>query len=283
MVKIKAPIITENHAFTDTAWDVPSKQDYIRNPSEEDWLEWIRSKRPTEKLKVQDQWQTPACTFYSAYHVINAYNILEDERQGQERPQIDPAIPRAEFCRWRWYSNSGYSIQWAANKAKKAGKIKWWATIPQYEPIESKIAKMKKALDMGYFINTGSSNGDWTKTKLERKYIVRTDGRFVWHARSIVDYDDEWFIALNSWWPYWCDKWYFHVPFDVVDKIYSALVIIDADDSWYFEKLKGKSKAMNLVRSLKSMYEFLPAKRQEISHNMADYLRTFYWFTDEEL
>jgi hypothetical protein len=36
MVKIKAPIITENHAFTDTAWDVPSKQDYIRDPKEED-------------------------------------------------------------------------------------------------------------------------------------------------------------------------------------------------------------------------------------------------------
>jgi hypothetical protein len=142
---------------------------------------------------------------------------------------------------------------------------------------------MKRALDMWYFMNTGSSNGDRTKTKLERKYIVRTDGRFVWHAFSIIDYDDKWFIAINSWWPLWCDKGYFHVPFDVVDKIYSCLVIIDFDDSGYFARLKDRSKAMDLVRSLKSMYESLPAQRQEITHNYADYLRTYYGFTDNDL
>jgi len=95
--------ITENHAFTDTAWDIPSKFDYLRDVEEE--VSGIANKRPKIKLKVQDQKQTPACTFFSAYHVINAYNILEDERQGQDRPQIDPAIPWAEFCRDRGYSN----------------------------------------------------------------------------------------------------------------------------------------------------------------------------------
>jgi hypothetical protein len=68
----------ETKEITDDCLDNPTKQDYQREP-EEEVLNGINSKRPKEKVIVQDQKATPACTYYSAYHVINGYNILEDE------------------------------------------------------------------------------------------------------------------------------------------------------------------------------------------------------------
>lgn len=272
----------EAHAFTDTAWDIPSKNDYQWDIDSELSESFPRA-RPFDELIVQNQGQSKACTFYSAYHVINWYNILEDRKMGEKRPQIDPWLPWAEFCRERWYSNMGYSIQWAADKAKKANKIQWRATISNQLPVEEQIIKMKQALDMGYFINTWSSNWNRAKTKLSHIYTIREDGQFVWHAWSIVSYDENWWIAINSRWPTWCEKGYFHVPRDCTDKIYNKIVPIDFDDSWAFEKIKNKSKAMNLVRALKALYEWLPAQRQEISHNFANYLRTFYGFSDNDL
>jgi hypothetical protein len=268
------------HQFTDTCWDAPTKQDYLWNPPEE--LAWLHSKRPKDKVIVQNQLSTPACTFFSTYHVVNWNNVLEDERNGATRQQIDPMIPRNDFCRKRWYWNAGYSIQWALQEAKVAQKITGWASIPTELPVDQQILKINQALDMGYFICTGSANGDWAKTQITHNYTVN-GGQFVGHAFCIVDRDDNWYLALNSWWPTWCEWWYFHIPRNVVDKLYSKLVVIDYDDSGYFQKLKDKSKAMTLVRDLKSLYGDLPAHWQEVSHSLADYLRTYYWFNDTDL
>lgn len=263
--------------------DIPSRHDYIWNPSDE--FAGIKSAWPTDKVKVWDQGSTPACTFFSIYQLINGYNLLEDDIHEWERPQIDPIVPWNLFCTERKNFTSWYSIQWAAQKAKVAGKIEWWSTIPSTLLLDEQIKRMKKALDMTYFISTGSSNGDWTKTKKTKVYTLRTDGKFVGHGWSIVDYDDSKssFIALNSRGPLRANKGYFYVPFNLVGSIYSKLVIVDKDDSWYFQKLKDRSKAMELVRDLKAMYSVLPVVQQLAAAAMADYLRATYAFTDADL
>jgi len=264
-------------------FDNPTSTDY--KFEENDELAGINSKRPKEKVQVQDQERTPACTFYSAYHVINGYNLLEDERQGVDRPQIDPLIPWNAFCKARGYYDKGYTIQWAATEAKKAGKIIWWTSIGNELTNDVQVEKMKKALDMWYFLNTGSGNGDRQTTGSTWTYTLRTDGQFVGHAWSIVDYDSKGFIAINSWGIRGKEQGYFHVPFNLVDKIYSKLCIIDKDDSLYFERIKEKSQAMETVRQLKKTYSLslLSQSSRDMCGKIATELRNTYWFTDKDL
>lgn len=273
----------EKIIIPNACFDNPTKQDYIWNPPEE--LNGINSKRPKDKVTVQDQKQTPACTFYSAYHVINGYNILEDERQGVNRPQIDPLIPRNIFCKERGYSNKGYDIQWAAQKAKDAGKIQGWGSIPASLPNQDQVDRMKRTLDAGYFMNCWSSNGDWHTTGVTGVYTLRTDGKFVGHAWSIIDYDNsKGFLCINSRWIWGQEKGYFWLPFNLVDKVYSKLAIIDKDDSWYFAKLKERSQAMDAVRALKKTYALtIPQADKDMCAKLATELRTIYGFTDKDL
>ena len=264
-------------------FDNPTQSDY--KFEWEDMLSGINSKRPKDKIKVQDQKQTPACTFYSAYHVINGYNLLEDERQGIDRPQIDPLVPRNEFCKYRGNYTMWYSIQWAATEAKKAGKIIGRLSIGNELSNDVQVEKMKKALDSWYFMNTGSSNGDRQTTGSTGTYTLRTDTKFVWHARSIIDYDTKWFIAINSRGIRWKELWYFHVPFNLVDKLYSKLVIMDTDDSWYFQRIKERSQAMDAVRQLKKIYalSLLSSSSKDMCGKIATELRNIYGFTDKDL
>lgn len=265
-------------------FDNPIKTDYKFEIKEE--LCWIRSKRPKDKVIVQNQEDTPACTFYSEYHTINWYNILEDERNWISRQQINPREPRNKFCKARWYYDRWYNIQWAATEAKKEWMIVWWSTISNDIQKNEQIEKMKKALDMWFFINTGSANWDRSIIKKTWIYTTRKDNVFVWHAWSIVDYNEtkKCFIAINSRGIRWKEKWYFYVPYDLVDKIYSKLVIIDKDDSWYFEKIKNKSKAMEWVRQLKKIYELdIPQLNKDMCWKIATELRNTYLFTDKDL
>ena len=266
-------------------FDNPTQSDYVFEW--EDELAGINSKRPKEKVKVQDQWQTPACTFYSAYHVINGYNILEDERQGIDRPQIDPINPRNEFCKARWYYDRGYTIQWAATEAKKAGKITGWTTILTSTEKNKQIEQMKKALDMWYFINTGSANWDRAKTKKTGIYTLRKDNKFVWHAWSIVDYDEskKCFIAINSRGLRGKEKWYFYVPYDLVDKIYSKLVIIDKSDNDFFLKIKSKAKAIEIIRNARKLYEISDSKTKSFLEKawISKFLMDNYWIKETEI
>lgn len=273
-------IITPNACF-----DNPTVQDYIWNPPEE--LNGINSKRPKDKVIVQDQKKTPACTFYSEYHVVNWYNLLEDERQGIDRPQIDPLVPRNKFCAERGYYNKWYDIQWAATKAKQAGVIEWWATIDKKLSNDVQVAKMKQALDMWYFMNCWSSNGDWWKTGKTGVYTLRTDDKFVGHAWSIVDYDEtkKSFLCINSRGIRGKEKWYFWLPFNLVDKVYSKLVIIDKSDDWYFQKLKSKSKAITLIRDARSLYDSADNDTKLFLEKagISKFLMGNYWIKESEI
>lgn len=269
--------------FTDVCWDNPTKQDYLFTPPSE-YGEWDPQRRPRGRVIVWDQWNSPACVWYSGIHIVNWYNILEDDRLWSTREQINPWGIWIDFCKERWYSDKWTSIQDMANYLKRKWLIQWRTQIPNHIWLEKVIDNMKKAIDMWYFLHTGSSNWDWTKTRINKKYTLRTDRKFVWHGFSIVDYDNTGFIAINSRWPDWCDSWYFHIPFELSDKLYSKLVYIDKDDTWWFQRLKDKEKAKEGVRQLKKIYDLdISKSNKENCWKIATELRTNYWFTDKDL
>lgn len=235
------------------AFDEPSKQDYKRSDFE-DILMWDESKtRPKDKLTVQNQWWTPACTVFAANHIHNALNILEDERLGEDRPQQKSSELWDIFCKERWYSNSGSNIQTVAMRFKKKWYIAWYVTLDwKWNKL---IEQMKKSIDMQWFLSSGSSNADRSKIKQTWIYTLRTDGKFVWHAWDYVWYWKDFFWAINSFWEKrWPFGWYFKVPFEMVDKTYSKLAFIDKDDKIKFATITEKQKALQIISLAKELY-----------------------------
>lgn len=252
------------------AFDSPTSRDYsfdsyisLKDMSWEETAKWL-SVNIKEKLSIQNQWQTPACTMFSWIHVVNANNIVEDSLFWVNRKQIDAAQKWLAFCAERKDYISWSSIQTNADWLKKNNLISWYVTIKRWLPLEESIPQMKKALDMWYFIATGSASGNWNRIKQTWIYEERTDGYFVWHARCIVWYEEDNFRAVNSYWPQrWKYNGMFKVPFNQVKYLYSKLILLDFNDKNIFDKLQEVEKVKQALGLLRDIYRLadIPVKK----------------------
>lgn len=243
------------------ATDEPRGTDYSFETYEEiaDGDSWHQ--RPRKKIKVQNQLTTPACTFFSATHIHNWLNLLEDEKLGIDRQQLDPMIPRKKYCQERGYSNSGSSIQTAGDWFRKNWYIEGYVTIKNDKEEKLINKQMMKAIDMGNFISCWSAYWDWATIKKTGVYSEMADKRFLGHARAIVDYEltKEWEIDF-----YWCinsygDKWgihkgYFKLPANMVKNVYSKLVYIDKSEMHLFSRIKEIEKIKQWIALFREVY-----------------------------
>ena len=268
------PIKDENNCR-----DEPSKQDY-QFTDFEDVYEGEKSPRPKTKLIVQNQLATKWCTCFSLWHLYNGYNILEDEKAWENRPQVECREIWKQYCYKRGYDNVWASIQQVAKFFKDTGRIEWYVTINW--DISQQVARMRKSLDMWYFLSTWSANGNWTKTKKTWTYTIRTDWRFVGHAFAIVDYMDDYFWAINSYGDTrWLYNWYFKIMNTDIGKLYSKLSIIDKDDTGNFKLSKEVEKAKASIRAAQDLYHSsLKQGTYDTCHLHADALRQIYNIRD---
>lgn len=243
------------------AYDEPRNTDYLFDTYEEN-AEWNENKkRPREKFTVQNQLATVACTIFSATHLHNGLNLLEDEQLGIERQQLNPMTPRNKFCQERWYYDKGSSIQTVANWMKKNWYIEWYVTISNSEDINKINASMKKAIDMWNFISCGSAYGDWWTIRKTGIYSENAEKKFVGHARCIVDYvldnegDVDYYWCINSYWPSWgIHKGYFKLPANMVKNVYSKLVFIDKSETHLFSRIKEVEKIKQGISLFREVY-----------------------------
>jgi len=241
-----------------TAYDKPESRDFPF----QDYNEFARSeneieKRPKQKMKIQNQWWTPACTIYAATHILNAMNIIEDKKLWLNRDQIDPASLRTQFCAERWDYSSWSSIQTIANRMKKKWYISWYVTIKNEEDNSIVERQVDSALAMWKFIYTWSAHWDRPAIQKTGEYSERADWKFVGHAWDIVIERKDWdyYRCLNSYWenrwPYW---WYFKLHKSFLNKIYSKLLLIDKDDSNMFSRFEEIQKIKQAVALLRQVY-----------------------------
>lgn len=272
--KTKITIKDENYCR-----DEPTTKDY-QFTDFEDVYSWEKSPRPKAKLRVQNQWSTPACTCFSLGHIYNWNNLLEDEKAWENRPQVEIMDIWKQFCDNRGYDNVWSSIQTAAQFYKKTWRIEGYVTINW--DISQQVSRMRKSLDMGYFLSTWSSNWDRTATKKTWIYTQRKDNKFVWHAFCIVDYMDDYFRAVNSFWDTrWPYNWYFKIMNTDVDKLYSKLSIIDRDDTGNFKQSKEVEKAKICIKAAQDLYHTsLNEWTYDACHKFADNLRILYNIKD---
>jgi len=64
--------------------------------------------------------------------------------------------------------SQGDTIQAGLKQAKSLGLIAGFQKI-------STIEEYKQAVDRGWYVYTGSTNGDWNKVRYEKIYGLRTD------------------------------------------------------------------------------------------------------------
>ena len=230
-----------------TAVDNPDKRDYsFERFSEEYAQSWatLNKKRPYNST-VFDQGSTPMCTWYGLTHVYNWENINEYANNGLVFTELNPNTFTDNHLHYLATRLAEFKLSW---------KIEGWTSITNSE--KDKATKMKKAIDMGMFIYTGSAYWDWWAITRTKVYSENKNKEFVWHAYCIVDYDDsKWmFVAKNSWWDDWGNKWYFYIKYEDVYKLYTAYVIIDKDDTGTFKKFKLKEKIRQFVALGKDIY-----------------------------
>jgi len=159
---------------------------------------------------------------------------------------------------------------------KKELKIDWRVTIPNTTEINEMNRQMKKALDLWKFIYTWSWNWDRQTTGKTWIYTLRTDGKFVGHAWSIIDYDDtKWYLAINSFGKDRWVGWYFRLPFELANRIYSKNVIIDHNDN-LFSQVVVKAKAINIIKACQSYYPTTDTVSQQKTHDYCEYLRNIH-------
>ena len=221
--------------------DIPDKRDYLFSEYINGYAEWKSSKRPHKDVTVYNQGKTPACTRYAITHISNWQNINEYKNRWETYNQINP------MDIWnKW--NKVKTLQAWLSTMKTNGLIEWY-TMVEMRDKKKMLIEMKQAIDIWKWIYTGSPNWDWYATKRTWRHTIRKDGKFVWHAWSIIDYDDERkvFRCINSRGPNrWIWKWYFVLPYNDINKIYNKYAIIDKDDTGKFLEFRLRNTLLQL-------------------------------------
>lgn len=259
------------------ALDVQDKRAYPFSDFEA-FFEWESKSFPYDEEIMFDQWGYPSCTRHAITLISNAENINEYRKHGKKYGQIDPLKV--------WLrSNKVKSLQAAMDQLFKEGLLKAYLMIDR--KWEEGIAQIKKAIDFGCFVYTGSSNGDWYTTGKAWKYTTQWRN-FAGHAWGIVWYNDDTreFKCITSFWADYWDKWYFYVDYEDIfaNGMYSKHVCVDVDNSSNFVDSIEKQWAKQIVRDCKRLYE--NAKDIKVLNELkqtANFFRTTYKFTDADL
>lgn len=212
-------------------YDEPSRYDYLWSEYAE-WTEWKKF-CGWFKLKVWNQnANNDTLTWCSAYWLTYIYNwnqLMEFAKEWIEFEQEDPRWKWLAFQSERWYPNAWASLQEMMTFFKNRWLIDWF--------VKCKTAQeCKNALSNWFGIYTWSNKCNWKSTSKEKKFVY--DINWAAHCFAVVDFDDNWLIAINSFWDKWWDNWYFYIPDEDYKYIFSTYAIVDHDDKGKLDALR---------------------------------------------
>ncbi len=212
-------------------YDNPDERDFQWSEYAE-WL-WDKIRFPWKRLKVWNQYDQSdtykACSCYWLTVVFNGNNLLEFDKQWIEFEQENPRRKWQVFQAERWYKDMWASLQDMMKFFTKRELIDWY--------VKCKTAQeCKNAISNWFGIYTWSKKCSWSKTNKAKSFVYDSD--WANHCFSIVDYDDNWLIAINSFWENWWDKWYFYIPDENYKDLFSTYAIVDHDDTGKIEEMR---------------------------------------------
>lgn len=161
------------------------------------------------------------CTRYWTTHGINENNAYEGSWI-----MVDPVEEWRIALEQYWADIRTWdSLRSALQQAKDRWFISWYARLTD------RIYQGKYALSIGQTIYTWTVKCDWKET-LETGIFHWKESSY-WHAFIIIWYNKDWFIARNSyWWMFEYDwiKWWFLIPWDMVEYLFTMYALIDMTD-----------------------------------------------------
>jgi hypothetical protein len=207
--------------------------DFIKN--QEEGAEWDRPViyRDKDVMKVWDQFDQnttyKGCTAYWLTSPYNWYNVREWAKSGLEYEQENPRWKWEAYQATRWRPNVWSSLQKILKFFRDRKLIDGSVTAVW-------VSECKNALDNWFYLYSGSKYCNRRKSWASGKFVYNR--KWGWHAFAIVDYNDEWFIAINSFGDDRGDKGYFIIPFDDFKYLYSCNVIIDHDNTGSLQTMR---------------------------------------------
>ena len=222
--------------------DEPDERDFLYSEYVE-WL-WDKIKFPWRELKVWNQYDQSEtykwCSVYWLTAIYNGNQIIEFRKQWMEFEQEDPRWKRTTFQAERWYWDSWASLQDVMKFFKNHWLIDWYTRAVNAQ-------ECKNAIKNWFWIYTWSKKCSWSKTSKAKQFVYDED--WANHCFSIVDYDDNWLWAINSFWEWWWDKGWFYIPDENYKYLFTTYAIIDHDDTGKIDELRYKmefNKAVEL-------------------------------------
>ena len=216
-----------------SVYDDPKDTDFL-------WGEYVEGlwdgiPFPWRQLKVRNQYDQKetykACSAYGLTAVYNGWQIIEFGKQWIEFEQDNPRWKWLAFQAERGYPDSGASLQQMMSFFKKRGLIDWYLKCKD-------VQECKNALRNGFGLYSGSSKCSWSKTSKAKQFVYDADGAN--HCFAIVDYDDNWLWAINSFGESWWDKWWFYIPDENFKDLFTTYAIVDHDDTGKIEEMRYK-------------------------------------------
>jgi hypothetical protein len=214
-----------------------------------------------------------SCWCCGITHISNAMNICEYNSYGRTYNQLSPELWWLEYLKenpqaqYEWSSLQNW-LKWAKNKEL----ISWYSVVWDIE-------SAKNAIDNNRLIYTGSLNWDWVKVKEQKIYWNKE--KSYWHLFCIVSYNNLWFIAVNSWWP---DNWYFLIPYDLWNTLYTKYVVTDQVDLNVYEKYKHLKERISKMNYLTYYKEYTKVKDKYWINSLElkkvqELWRLYMWFS----
>lgn len=224
-------------------YDEPSRYDYL-------WKDYAEGQEGSKKIvdqvkiKVRNQYSNKdtykACSCYWLTAIYNWYQVVEYKKNGLNFDQEDPRRKRLAFQNERGNINSWASLQDLMCFFKKRGLIDWYLRTKTVE-------ETKNAIKNGCLIYTGSSKCSRSKTSKAKEFVYDPD--WANHCFAIIDFDDTWFVAINSFGEDRGDKGVFHIDYDKYQYLFSTYAIIDHDDTGKLDSLKFDMEYQKAIES----------------------------------
>ena len=221
------------------AIDIPSPLDYDFNIM----MTWDEVEQVEYKnTYVQNQWTTrtpptkSACTCFWLAHISTEQNFLDWEIKTILWEELRDDALKLWAKDWWWWS-----LQWALKLAKNKWLITWYTKVWT-------LQKTKQALNIKHLIYTWSNKIDWKATKTNDNVAVYKENSPA-HCFCIVGYNETSFIAKNSYWAEKYDWWYFYIPFEMFNDLFSRYAITDKTmaDKIIEEKIRADKESVQKV------------------------------------
>lgn len=226
--------LPENYEKYLSAFDDPKETDFKRSDYfDGEYSEWTTKKVVDQvKIKIRNQYDQKetykACSCYWLTGIFNGNQSVEFLKQWIDFEQEDPRRKRLAFQAERWYLDKGASLQEMMSFFKKRGLIDWYVLCENAE-------QCKNAINNWFLIYTWTNY--WSRSMTSKTWELTLTDKTTGHCYFIEDFDETWFVAVNSFGEKWWKGWRFHINFEKYSKLFSTYAIIDHDDTGKIDQM----------------------------------------------